>query len=103
MSTFSGINLASRALTAANKGVTLTGQNIANVNTEGYTRQRVTQSSIEAAARVGLFSSGVQPGQGVSVDGIARIGDRFADAQVRGAAGAAGYQGVRASVTAALE
>lgn len=102
-STFGGLNTAYRGLTAARTGLDVVGQNIANVNTDGYTRQRVTQSSIEAAARVGLYSTGVQPGQGVSVDGIARIGDRFADAQVRGAAGAAGYQGVRASVTAALE
>ncbi|WP_369700697.1 flagellar hook-associated protein FlgK [Frigoribacterium sp. MEB024] len=103
VSTFGSLATAYRGLTAARTGLDVVGQNIANVNTEGYTRQRVTQSSIEAAARVGLFSSGAQPGQGVSVDGIARIGDRFADAQVRGAAGAAGYQGVRASVTAALE
>lgn len=102
-STFGGLNTAYRGLTAARTGLDVVGQNIANVNTDGYTRQRVTQSSIEAAARVGLYSTGVQPGQGASVDGIARIGDRFADAQVRGAAGAAGYQGVRASVTAALE
>ncbi|MET4052312.1 flagellar hook-associated protein FlgK [Frigoribacterium sp. PvP054] len=102
-STFGGLNTAYRGLTAARTGLDVVGQNIANVNTDGYTRQRVTQSSVEAAARVGLFSTGVQPGQGASVDGIARIGDRFADAQVRGAAGAAGYQGVRASVTAALE
>ena len=102
-STFGGLNTAYRGLTAARTGLDVVGQNIANVNTDGYTRQRVTQSSIEAAARVGLFSTGVQPGQGASVDGIARIGDRFADAQVRGAAGAAGYQGVRASVTATLE
>jgi flagellar hook-associated protein 1 FlgK len=102
-STFGSLNTAYRGLTAARTGLDVVGQNIANVNTDGYTRQRVTQSSIEAAARVGVFSNGVQPGQGVQLDGIARIGDRFADAQVRGAAGAAGYQGVRASVTAALE
>ena len=102
-STFGGLNTAYRGLVAARTGLDVVGQNIANVNTDGYTRQRVTQSSVEAPTRAGLFSAGVVPGQGVQVDGIARLGDQFADAQVRGAAGAAGYQGVRASVTAALE
>ena len=102
-STFGSLNTAYSGLVAARTGLDVVGQNIANVNTEGYTRQRVTQGSVEAAARVGLFSSGVVAGQGVSVDAIARLGDQVVDGQVRGTAAAAGYQSVRASALSTLE
>ena len=48
MSTFSGLNTAYTGLVAARAGLDVVGQNIANVNTEGYTRQRVTTSAIGA-------------------------------------------------------
>lgn len=102
-STFGGLNTAYTGLVAARSGLDVTGQNIANVNTEGYTRQRVTTSSIESPARAGLFSAGVVAGQGVSVDAIARLGDQVVDGQVRSAAATAGYQSTRASVIATLE
>ena len=85
MSTFGALNTAYRGLTAAQQGMNVAGQNIANAATEGYTRQRVEQSSIGAPAR-GLFSGGsLQAGQGVSVDSIARLGSSFLDAGVRSA------------------
>ena len=102
-STFGSLNTAYTGLVAARTGLDVVGQNIANVNTEGYTRQRVTQGSVEAAARVGLFSSGVVAGQGVSVDAIARLGDQVVDGRVRGTAAAAGYQSVRAGALSTLE
>ena len=57
MSTFGALNTAYRGLTAAQQGMNVAGQNIANAATEGYTRQRVDQSSLAAPAR-GLFSGG---------------------------------------------
>ncbi|HSU45290.1 MAG TPA: flagellar hook-associated protein FlgK, partial [Arthrobacter sp.] len=75
--------------------------NIANVNSEGYTRQRVTTSAINAS--VGLFSGIARPGQGVSVDGVARLGDAFLDARVRTTTADAGYASVRASALGAIE
>jgi flagellar hook-associated protein 1 FlgK len=103
VSTFGSLNTAYSGLVAARTGIDVTGQNIANVNTEGYTRQRVGQSSVEAPARAGLFSGGVVPGQGVSVDAIARLGNAVVDGQVRGAAAAAGYASVRADALSTLE
>src|SRR6476620_4219517 len=68
MGTFGALNTAYRGLTAAQQGMNVAGQNIANAATEGYTRQRVQQSAIGAPAP-GMFSIGtVQTGQGVSVD-----------------------------------
>lgn len=40
MSTFSGLNTALSALYAQRRALDITGQNVANVNTEGYSRQR---------------------------------------------------------------
>ena len=47
-STFLGLNTAYTGLTAANAGLNTTGNNIANVNTEGYSRQLVTQQAYNA-------------------------------------------------------
>ena len=49
MSTFGALNTAYRGLTAAQQGMNVAGQNIANAATEGYTRQRVDQSSAGSA------------------------------------------------------
>jgi flagellar hook-associated protein 1 FlgK len=103
MSTFGALNTAYRGLTAAQQGMNVAGQNIANAATEGYTRQRVEQSSLAAPAR-GLFSGGaLQVGQGVSVDAIARLGNSFLDGSVRSAGAQAGYAGVRSSALQGIE
>jgi flagellar hook-associated protein 1 len=103
MSTFSGLSTAYSGLAAARAGMDVVGQNIANANTEGYTRQRVMTSSVAAPAHTGLFPSGVRPGQGVSVDAIARLGNLHLDAQVRSSTAASGYQSTRADVLATVE
>jgi len=103
MSTFGALNTAYRGLTAAQQGMNVAGQNIANAATEGYTRQRVDQSSLAAPAR-GLFSGGaLQAGQGVSVNAIARLGSSFLDAGVRSAGAQAGYAGVRSAALQGIE
>ncbi len=103
MSTFGGLNTAYTGLIAARKGLEVVGQNIANANTQGYTRQRITTSSVDAISRVGLMSAGVQAGQGVNVDGVARLGSAQLDAQVRSAAAVAGYSAVRSNALTAVE
>lgn len=103
MSTFGALNTAYRGLTAAQQGMNVAGQNIANAATEGYTRQRVEQSAVAAPAR-GLFSGGaVQTGQGVSVDAIARLGSSVLDTAVRSASAQAGYAGIRSSALQGIE
>lgn len=102
MSTFSGLNTAYRGLTAARAGLDVVGQNIANASTDGYTRQRVTTSSIDAV-QPGLFSTGTAIGQGVSIDGYARLGDASLDQNVRATASTSGYSGVRSDVLSTLE
>jgi flagellar hook-associated protein 1 FlgK len=103
MSTFGGLNTAYTGLVAARQGLDVVGQNIANANTEGYTRQRVTTSAVDAVTRVGLMSAAARAGQGVSVDGIARLGSAQLDARVRSSAAVAGYSAVRSNALSGVE
>lgn len=103
MSTFGGLNTAYLGLTAAQQGINLAGQNIANAGTDGYTRQRIEQSAVGSPVRTGLSAAGAQAGQGVSVDGIARLGNAFLDAGVRSTAAEAGYAGLRSTELQRIE
>ncbi|MET0844139.1 MAG: flagellar hook-associated protein FlgK [Mycetocola sp.] len=103
MSTFSGLNTAYTGLVAARQGLNVVGQNIANSNTVGYTRQRITTSAIGALGSVGPLASTAQVGGGVTVESIARLGNVHLDARVRSSAGLAGYSAVRGNAMADIE
>ena len=45
-STFAGFTTATLALAASQRALDVTGQNISNINTSGYTRQRLDLASI---------------------------------------------------------
>jgi len=69
------LNIGTSALLAAQRGLDVTGHNVANVNTPNYSRQRIEQS-----ARPGGLLSG-----GVVVDGTQRLNDALLEARlVRG-------------------
>ena len=72
-----GINIGMTALQAQRQGLDTTGQNIANANTEGYSRQRVRLSALGSPTRPAFFSQFVSAGSGVKVDAIDRASDRF--------------------------
>ncbi len=91
MSTFAGIRLAESGLAAARTGMNVTGQNIANQATPGYTRQRVEQAPVEAPGLAGLWPGTLSVGGGVGVTAIARLGDEVLDARVRDALSASGF------------
>ena len=67
-------------LNASQLGIDTASHNVANANTDGFTRQRVEQS-----ARVPRDMVVGQLGTGVSVDDISRSRDAFLDARLRGA------------------
>ncbi|MCZ2858046.1 flagellar hook-associated protein FlgK [Blastococcus sp. VKM Ac-2987] len=77
MSTFSGLNTATTSLWAQRRGLDVTGQNIANVNTDGYSRQRVDLSAISGSTVPAFFSTSTGIGQGVSAAEVLRIRDSF--------------------------
>ena len=78
-STFSTFNIGWKGLFAARLGMDVTGHNVANANTEGYSRQRVALSASSPENVVGL-SRAAGPGQigrGVDVVAINRVKDQF--------------------------
>lgn len=79
-------------LNAANLGLTTTGHNIANVNTDGFSRQRLAQS-----APYPLLSGSGFNGLGVKVDSITRMYDRFLTKSVEVAQTQSAYQSTRLS------
>jgi flagellar hook-associated protein 1 FlgK len=103
VSTFGALNTAYRGLSAAQQAMDLAGHNISNAGTEGYTRQRIEQSSVAAPAAMGLATTGPQVGQGVAVDRIARLGNALLDASARTTAATAGYTAQRSSAYQQIE
>ena len=73
-------------VTAARKALSVTGENIANVGTEGYRRRETVQTEI-AGAQSSPFLRGVDP-QGVLVSDIRRAFDALLAARARDASGA---------------
>jgi flagellar hook-associated protein 1 FlgK len=90
VSTFSGLNTATTALWAQQRGLDVTGQNIANVNTDGYSRQRAELQSVGGNVVPALYAVSRQVGQGVNADTVTRIRDAFLEgrAQIETAASA---------------
>lgn len=92
--TFLAFETAKRALSASQRGLDTVGHNIANVNTPGYTRQRVDQVSISSGGykqKYQLYGSQAS-GQGSDVIGISQIRDPFLDKRYRTEAATAGEQ-----------
>src|SRR6056297_1131274 len=77
------------ALLAYQRALSTTGHNIANVGTEGYSRQRV-----DLAVRNPQFSGAGYFGQGVDIDGVNRITDQFVQRQLMDNTSGAGRQQV---------
>ncbi len=75
---FSALHGALSGLRAAQVGLDVTANNVANVGTEGYTRQRVEQST-----RPEILTPAGPVGVGVKVDDVVRIRDLLLDARAR--------------------
>jgi flagellar hook-associated protein 1 FlgK len=86
ISTFFGIQTALRGLLAQQRGLDVTGHNVANANTAGYSRQ---EAALGASMALELEAGGIQSGgvaqlgSGVDVQQYRRIRDVFLDIQYR--------------------
>src|SRR4051794_37649080 len=71
---FYGINLASRSLQAHERALEVTGQNIANVDTPGYSRQAAISRSVSGSGAQTRDNAGVPlaPGGGVEIAQVVR-------------------------------
>lgn len=75
-SQFFGLNIAYTGLLASNAALNTTSNNIANVHTEGYSRQQVKQ---QAADALRVFQTYGCAGAGVETLAIERVRDEFYD------------------------
>ncbi len=82
-STFGGFTTAQLAMAASQRALDVVGQNIANINTTGYTRQRLDIASINFK-NTGMYSSSpAKVGYGVEITGISQLRDPYLDIQYR--------------------
>ncbi len=80
VSLFGILNIGQRGIAAAQAGLDTTGHNIANANTEGYSRQRVVQGNSNP-----LVTANGSFGMGVEVNTVERVRDMFLEGQIRSA------------------
>lgn len=85
MSNFAGLDVALKALSVSQQAIEVTGHNIANANTTGYTRQRLMTVSIEPATGIERFAANAlsRIGGGVAVKSVDQIRNPFLDGQYR--------------------
>ncbi|AZB44539.1 flagellar hook-associated protein FlgK [Bacillus sp. FJAT-42376] len=104
-STFAGLEISKRGMTAQQSALYTTGQNISNANTPGYTRQRVTFKATEAYPYPGLDMPKIpgQMGTGVEGDTVERIRDKFLDTQYRGENMKTGFYEARSEALLKME
>jgi flagellar hook-associated protein 1 FlgK len=76
---FGSLNTATRGLHAQQTALQTTSHNLANANSPGYTRQRVTMQADIAQSIPGIG----QVGTGVNISGIHRVSDNYITTQLR--------------------
>lgn len=91
--TFAGYTTALSALQANQKRLDISGQNLSNMNTPGYTRQQLKVSSINYTNPISHYLNDTQAvvGYGVSMDAVTQIRDPYLDARYRNQIQKSGY------------
>jgi len=79
MTIFGSFEIGRKALRAQHKGMEVSGQNVANANTPGYSRQRTNLVSVESPI---VANADMAPGDGVRVSHVERMYNEFYQAQV---------------------
>lgn len=103
-STFLGYNTASSALKTSQNLLDVVGQNISNVNTEGYTRQRLDINSVSLdTSNLKYANNGLVIGQGVGVTNISQYRDSFLDLRYRTESAKSGSESVKLGALSDLE
>lgn len=84
VSTFGAFTTARLGIYAAQKALDVTGHNITNINTRGYTRQRLDQMSLFVGGPDGYASSyDSRVGSGVLTTGVSQLRDPYLDIRYR--------------------
>lgn len=97
ISTFHGIEMGKRSLVAHTQALNVTGQNLNNLNTEGYSRQKIELQTFSPIYTPGLNRENTpgQIGQGVEVSSIRRMRDQLVDQRIISSAKDFGYFDMR--------
>ncbi len=97
-SMFYGLEISKSALAVSQRSITLTGHNIANANTVGYTRQRILQQAIDPTTAPSHIASDKRAiiGGGVETCVIDQIRSDYIDRQYRKENASLGYWNARA-------
>ena len=90
--TFDSFTAARLGIYAAQHGLRVTGNNISNINTSGYTRQRINQVSLKTGGHDMYYSQlDNHVGNGALVNSINQIRDPYLDIRYRNSASDVGY------------
>ena len=103
--TFMGFETAKSAVFTNQKSLDIVGNNLANINTPGYTRQRVERTAISQSTfsnRVSSNRIGLA-GQGVESLGVSQMRDAFLDKCFRDEYSKASYHGQAASILSSIQ
>ena len=105
MSTFHGLETAKRAMFTQQQALYVTGHNIANANTPGYSRQVLNMVPTDPfpAAAMNRPQIPGQMGTGVEAGSIQRVRDSFLDSQFRNENNKLGYWESRADALTKME
>lgn len=96
---FNTLNTAVTGMSAAQAGLAVTGHNIANISTYGYSRQRVvTADGFYRTTSISANGKFNQVGSGVSVTHIQQVRNGFLDVQYRHESTKLGYYEVKTMV-----
>ena len=83
--TFGSFTQARMGIYAAQNGLSVTGNNIANINTPGYTRQKLDQTSFYAGGSDRYYSTyDMRIGNGVLCKSVSQLRDPYLDIRYRG-------------------
>src|SRR3954471_5176943 len=97
ISTFMGLQTSLRGLLAHQQAIDTTSHNVANANTEGYSRQLADMTPTEALKVIGGTGEVGHIGTGVTVESYRRIRDAFLDLQYRAQSMQVGDQETRST------
>lgn len=84
MGTFSNIEIGKNGIMTHQSAIGVVGHNISNMNTEGYSRQKIRIATVDPLARAELNRPGRpgQVGQGPKVESIKRVRDELLDTRI---------------------
>lgn len=104
-STFHGLEVSKRGLYAQQSALDTTSHNIANANTDGYTRQRANMEATRGIPAPGMNNTTAPGllGTGVEVSDLQRIRESYLDMQLRTESKHLGYWEARSSGLEKLE